>query len=696
MVIVAEPVVDSVLISDNQVVGEVVPEDPDAPLGVGIRNIVRLTGIIPPQPGTILLGTGEQPVGGKVVSAVQDGDEVEVVLETVPIDEMFDELIITEEIDLSHEVPIIAKAFADNYDARWQPDGTLNFTPRNETPALSEATPIPLAATGVPMGTQVLNPNANHGPFECKADFVTPFVLDGFPTSLSVKNGLGWNLHYDSTQGGLQSLLLFGEITGTFKVANTFTAVLGGKVSCTTKLGEIPIPLSETGVLAALALYVPLSVGFDVEGKITLLQLGFEQKIEAKALIFMGVVCTGGENCSTINTLTPDVKSEFKWITPDVSGTTLQVLSQMRLEPSLSGFLASGLELGFRPELFIPARAKILKTQAGVKLGGNFAIVEGQMADKNYKSNYLLSNDSSIGAGVEFDALGGLFHANLFPPQIKYTDPLAESPKALSGIANVNEFDVGDLITFTVSLDPQHINYPIIGYNVGRVSIYRQTEDDIGGVGPAELLTEVIPANGATEIQLTWTADDDGLIGGDYFAFVETKALPFPYFAELEVATIIGRDDCVYLLEIDSGTYRYIRGCRDPDDYSKYTTIYHIINTTNGVDLVQYVDEGVSDTMWKNLDVWNACECTVTSGWSLVHDYDQVTWQDSHDFSYNGCGHPSGYNQTLCWPEMEGDVCGPYVCPFPGSIQTHNAFPGTCLTWWGHYDDQDVWQECTY
>ena len=156
--------------------------------------------------------------------------------------------------------------------------------------------------------------------------------------------------------------------------------------------------------------------------------------------------------------------------------------------------------------------------------------------------------------------------------------------------------------------------------------------------------------------------------------------------------------DCVYLLEIDDyGTYRYIRGCRDPDDYSKYTTLYHIINTTNGVDLVHYVDEGVSSTLWTNLDILPTnCECAVTSGWSLVHDYDQVTWQDTQEFSYHGCGHPYSYNQTLCWPEIDGDVCGPYVCPSPQSIQTHNAFPGDCRTWWGHYDDQDVWQECTY
>jgi len=543
-VIVAEPAVDSVLISDNQVVGEVVPEDPDAPLGVGVRNIVRLTGIMPPQPGTILLGTGEQPVGGKVVSAVQDGDVVEVILETVPIDEIFDKLIITEDIDISHEVPIIAKVFADNYDVTWQPDGTLNFTLRNATPALSEETPRPLAATGIPMGSQVLNPNANHGPFECEAGFATPFVLDGFPPSLSVTNGLLWNFNYDSTQGGLQSLYLLGNITGTLKVKNTFTAALDGKVSCKTKLGEIPIPLAETGALSAFALYVPLGVGFDVEGKITLLQLGYEIKTEARANVYIGVVCPGGENCTMINNLNPDVKFEPKWITPDMSGTTLGVLSQMRLEPSLSGYLFSGLELGFSPVSYIPGRAKFLKVQAGVKLGGNFATVEGQMADKTYKSDYLLTNDSSIGTGVEFDAFGGLLHINLVPSESKYTDPIAESPKALSATAVVNEFDAGDLINFTVSLDPQHINYPIIVYNVGRVSIYRQTEDDNGGVGPAELLTEVIPANGATEIQLPWIADEDGSIGADYFAFVETKALPFPYFGELEVTNINSGSSC--------------------------------------------------------------------------------------------------------------------------------------------------------
>ena len=79
------------------------------------------------------------------------------------------------------------------------------------------------------------------------------------------------------------------------------------------------------------------------------------------------------------------------------------------------------------------------------------------------------------------------------------------------------------------------------------MSIYRRTEDHIGGVGPADLLAEVVPANGVTDVQMTWTADVDGTIDGDYFTFVETKALPFPYFGELEIATITtGGYGCTY------------------------------------------------------------------------------------------------------------------------------------------------------
>ena len=217
-VIVATPVDGAVLVADDQVVGEVTPVDPEAPLGVGVRVNVRLSGITPPAPGTVVLGTGEQPVGGKVVSAVQDGDDVEAVLEAIPLDEMFADLLIEQEIDLSREAPTIAKVFADNYDVNWTPGGALEFTLRKMAQSSALTSRALMSSTGVPMGTQVLNPNANHGPFTCEAGFVTPFVLDGFPVSLSVTPLLIWNLNYDSNQGGLQSLLVAGSITGTYKV----------------------------------------------------------------------------------------------------------------------------------------------------------------------------------------------------------------------------------------------------------------------------------------------------------------------------------------------------------------------------------------------------------------------------------------------------------------------------------------------
>ena len=207
-------------------------------------------------------------------------------------------------------------------------------------------------------------------------------------------------------------------------------------------------------MLSSLALYIPLGVGFDVDGKLTLLQVGFELTTEAKANVFVGVQCPGGSNCGMVNNLDTDVKDEFKWITPDVSTTPLQVLSQFRIEPALSGYLSSGLDLGFIPQLHIPARASMLKAQAGVKLAGNFALVEGQMADEDYSSDYLLSQDSVIGAGVEFNALGGLFQANLLSTTISYTDPLAESPKVLEAVSDVKDFVTGDSVTFTVVLIP--------------------------------------------------------------------------------------------------------------------------------------------------------------------------------------------------------------------------------------------------
>ena len=52
-VVVATPADGAVLVADDQVVGEVTPVDPEAPLGVGVRVNVTLSGIMPPAPGTM-------------------------------------------------------------------------------------------------------------------------------------------------------------------------------------------------------------------------------------------------------------------------------------------------------------------------------------------------------------------------------------------------------------------------------------------------------------------------------------------------------------------------------------------------------------------------------------------------------------------------------------------------------------------
>ena len=216
----------------------------------------------------------------------------------------------------------------------------------------------------------------------------------------------------------------------------------------------------------------------------------------------------------------------------------------------------------------------------------------------------------------------------------------------------------------------------------------------------------VIPRNPPDEPPIA-SVTQDGVVTalregtGDLHAF--SKAFSNIYVPDAILGSmsldVRGDNNCVYIEEHElNGTHRYIRGCRDPDDYNKYTTIYHIFHKT--YDIIQYVDEGVSDTIWINLDISASCKCAVTSGWSLLRDYDLVTLRYTHIFDYGSGACPYRYNgpenSGLCWPEMDGDVCGPYVCPLPGSVVTHNAFPGDCHTWWNHIDESGMHKECTY
>jgi hypothetical protein len=644
MIVIASPVQGAILVSDDQVVGDIQPEDPNPEWGLGVRFKVRLAGIPLPPVGTILLGTGEKPIGGKVVSALQDGDGVEVTLELVTIPELFSALVIDEQINLSSQIPILAELLADNYDITWSQDGNLVFTLKEQTNGKAVFSPN----AGVPIGTSLLNPDANYGPFECASAFPSPLVLDGLPTSFTITNNLWLDFLYDSNQGGFQHSVLRGDVQGTFKVSNTLSAALQYKVTCKTTLAKFSYPLP--GALGAIWGHIPLGVGFEVDGKITVAQVGFELQLDGKATVETGIQCPNGGlglDCDMLGDLDVDTNADFKWITPDFS-SSLETLAQLRLEPSLSAFAFAALEIGFPPPFDRILSAEVAQAQFGVKQSGNLAIVEGQMDDQQYSSNYLLSLDASIGSGATIESFLNFMQINLLKTEVKFTDPLAESPKIISTGIDKTHYQPGETVKFTVNLDPRHIDYPIIGYNVSNVLIYRQTDGGSGGVGPAELLVEKVPAQGQTQVILNWIADSEGSIGEDLFAFVETYALPFHYFGQLEVAkcaeVIMINDIPLHLGDLADGTYgTQYDGTADIPDAPNFTS------ATLEVEFLGKISEPFRTS---GIDFYPTPNIVEINGYSFTITEDDVP--DPNCIAY--------YDQTDQYPAPCESIS--YDCPF--------------------------------
>ena len=96
------PAVNAVFVDDDQI-GDLAAVDPDADYALGFQYQATVDGLDQaPTLGDLLIGTGDQPVGGRAIDIVEQGDGVYLVtLELVGLDEMFAELVIDETFDFT-------------------------------------------------------------------------------------------------------------------------------------------------------------------------------------------------------------------------------------------------------------------------------------------------------------------------------------------------------------------------------------------------------------------------------------------------------------------------------------------------------------------------------------------------------------------------------------------------------------------
>lgn len=161
----ATPVAGAVLVDDAQIVGSLDPIDPVDDYDIGWRYRAVLSGLPLPTVGTVLIGSGEAPLAGRVVSAAAAGDHVEVVLELVALDELFDAFEIDETIDLRRARIAWDEDLLADFDVVPQADGSFDLVPR---------------AGALQIDAMQAGNTFKLGPLTCKAEVtVSPLQLNG-------------------------------------------------------------------------------------------------------------------------------------------------------------------------------------------------------------------------------------------------------------------------------------------------------------------------------------------------------------------------------------------------------------------------------------------------------------------------------------------------------------------------------------
>jgi hypothetical protein len=160
-----------------------------------------------------------------------------------------------------------------------------------------------------------------------------------------------------------------------------------------------------------------------------------------------------------------------------------------------------------------------------VKFGGSYDTAN----DPVYTSEYLLKAKAGIGPGEHVQKF---IESILLSP--KAVDMSAKLERAIARTAAASDlvvdkatFHAGEELTFTLQLDPSTVNFPLVGYNVSEVRVYRLKHTPEYSV---QQVASAVPSAGQTSFEIKWTSDFAGLVdepGGEptFFAFVVDKPL---------------------------------------------------------------------------------------------------------------------------------------------------------------------------
>lgn len=510
---VVTPVADgTVLVDDPQIVQGARETDPQAEPGLDNTYSVVVAGLAAPATGTLMVGTGSQPLAGRVVTTREVAGGLEITLKLVPLAALFPQLELNQVFDLSQApVEIPAEIAADYAVSR---DGnTYSFTPRDTT----------AKAVGQPAGTSTLGKGCTTTIPNFQEGSPLPITIP-VPPVLRITINPSLDVLYTSARG-LERLLVKASPVAAVEGGLNVVAAFEGKVECKADLFVFRVPIG--GALSfILSGLVPVGVSLEAGGKITVGTMGIGFKNETRFNTRIGMECAG--ECDFVGEL-----SDFgNVVTPKLD---LPGIGDLRLEPSVLASATVSASLGnpFLKSL----RFSSFEAKAGPRLLGSFAPQLTQISDSTYKSNYRITAEfkAGLGTGIQ-NVLNLLGILKLTGFEFVSSTDLTKSPAGTLS-ADKSSFVTGETVRFQLALDRASTEFLGV-YNVEEVLLVRNS-------GGQHEVARVTAGDGDTDFSFSFTAPNAG-DSSEFFAFVITRLLPAD-FLSLELGNVVGSSGATLL-----------------------------------------------------------------------------------------------------------------------------------------------------
>jgi hypothetical protein len=484
-VLVAEPAAGAVLVTDAQLVagptavGTATPPD----LAVGAKEQVSLTGVGTLAVGTIVLASEGKPVAGRVVTAVPAAsgaaDTVDVVLETVPLLELFKRL----SVDGSYDVDPAALALA--------------------------LAPVPFSAPGSAPEIGVRrSPLMLGSKIKCETMLVAGALTGDGSFDLRPQMKLDYKFLKDDDTGMWTELMmkLDGTLSLTGTVSLDFSPMLAGSATCAAKLARIPIPLG--GPLAAVvSLGIPLGLKGELAASVAVSPLKASLELRGTSNVKLGFRYTAAGGTTDLSDFSNKFEMEPTFTTPGAPGLILNASAAFggTAGLDLSMLLGAGSLSLLEAALLLKAEVKASGYEAPLVFGGA----------------YDLKPTLEAGAGEDAQkAMSWLGGAVALKATTTVTLPtIAQSPRG-TFTADTLKVMQDQPVKLSVKLQPDTLDF--LGLrNAVDVRIYRTKT-----MGAGLELVGTFGPDGTAEATFTPTLADRDAGGVTFWAGVTSKLMP--------------------------------------------------------------------------------------------------------------------------------------------------------------------------